>query len=161
MRNITIAIAVVLIFTTTGFAQDSMASNIYINLGAVEVVTLPQVAHVGLYLYAGLSRPVELSSGSLVIPSLSIEWSPELARWGFVVACALDIPISETIGIDIQGTLLHDQESWRFSKAVYYVGPGAGVSFYIGSVTLSPSVNAFYGLNDDSWSLAPAINISW
>ncbi len=150
------------VLVSTAMSQDSTgASDLLVNVGTVELLALPHAEHVGTYVYGGVARPIVVGESVTLLPSLSVEWSPELGHWGLVAAATVDVLVSQTVGLDAQVLLVHDQPAWQFGEAAFFAGPGVGISLYLGAITLSPSVNAFYGLSDGSWSLVPVFNVSW
>lgn len=159
-KTIIVIIVLCVVIYNAAVAQDS-THNILTCVGTVETLSLPQSTHIGLYLYGGVATTVAISQTVTLLPSMSVEWSPELGRWGFVATGTMDALVSKTLGLDVQILLVHDQPAWQFGEAMFYAGPGAGLSIYFGSSTISPSVNVLYGLSDGSWSLTPALNVSW
>ena len=91
---------------------------------------------------------------------MSVEWSPEFSRWGFVGSLVIDVPITDWFGVDALFTFLHDQENDSWDEAQFYLGVGAGVSFVFGPLAISPSTSLFYGLTTPSFSLVPGVNAS-
>lgn len=162
MKKAIVLFTLVVVFSATTMGQDSTSvSSILVNVGTVELLTMPHLEHIGTYVYVGISWPIPISKVTTLLPGLSVEFSPELGNWGVVAAVAVDVMVSRSVGLDAQLLVVHDQPALRFNQVMFFIGPGVGVSLYLGSIVVSPSVNTFYGLSDGSWSLAPSINVSW
>jgi hypothetical protein len=135
------------------------ASDLSINAGVLDVVS-PEPAHVGVYPYVGLSVVLPHDRVT-VIPTVAIEWSPDLGTWGFSGAMVVDVPVARRIGLDVITSFVHDQIGDAWSEAAFYAGLGGGVSLFRDKWTLSPSVSVLRGLNVDAWTLAVALNTSY
>lgn len=127
------------------------------NLGAIEVVGVPDGTHLGVYPYAGASLVIPGKDVTL-IPGLSIEWSPDESRWGFVATGTADIALTPRLGFDINVSLIHDQAGTSFGDALFFLGAGPGVSIFVGRYTFSPYISLFKGLNVSGWALVPGCN---
>ena len=129
-----------------------------LNLGVIDVVALPDPAHVGLYGYAAGS--VAFTAGRLsVIPSIGWEGS-SAGAWGFVGAVVLDVAVGPVLGLDAAVTFIHDQVGADWENALFLLGGGLGVTLLVDGLAVSPSVNVFRGLNAPVWSLVPALNLA-
>ncbi|MFH1098478.1 MAG: hypothetical protein V1723_00925 [Candidatus Uhrbacteria bacterium] len=145
---------------TPGLPPAALAANV----GALEVLALNPLGHVGVYPYVGASMAVPVADGLTVIPSVSIEYSPELGNWGLVGVVTADYALNGTIGVDVLAAFVHDQHGAAFNEAAFFTGPGIGTTVFIGRWTVSPSISAFYGLNGaaaGTWSAAPALNVGY
>ena len=136
-----------------------VAGSLAANVGAIEVVGVPDVTHLGVYPYVGASLVIPGKDVTL-IPGLSIEWSPDQARWGFVASGTGDIALTPHLGFDVNVSVIHDQAGAGFGDAIFLVGAGPGVSIFIGKYTVSPYVSLFKGLNVSGWALVPGVNAS-
>ena len=136
-----------------------MAGALAANLGAIEVLDPSggHVSHLGFYPYIGVSMIVP-GPRITFIPALSVEWSPDAGRWGFVAAGTGDLALSPRLGFDINVSLIHDQAGAGFGDAIFLIGGGPGVSIFLGRYTLSPYVSVFKGLNVSGWSVVPGLN---
>ncbi len=134
-----------------------VSGSLAVNVGAIEVVGVPDGTHLGVYPYVGASLVIPGEDVTL-IPALSIEWSPDQARWGFVASGTADLALTPRLGFDINVSLIHDQAGAGFGDAIYLVGAGPGVSIFAGRYTFSPYVSVFKGLNVSGWSLVPGFN---
>jgi hypothetical protein len=135
------------------------ASDPSLSVGMVEVVA-PTGGHVGAYPNVALSIVVPHEHVAL-IPTLGVEWSPELGAWGFTGAFVVDVPVAKRVGIDVIATVIHDQAGMAVADSAFYAGVGGGVSLFHDAWTLSPSVSLLRGLNVNGWTLAPALNLSY
>ena len=133
------------------------AGSLAANVGAIEVVGVPDVTHLGVYPYVGASLVIP-GEDVTWIPALAIEWSPDESRWGFVATGTADIALSPRLGFDINVSLIHDQAGTDFGDAIFLVGAGPGVSIFAGRYTFSPYVSLFKGLDVSGWSLVPGFN---
>lgn len=140
-------------------AAPARAADVAFNVGAVEVVGIPNREQVGFYPYLGVSLVFSVPHAAL-IPSLSIEAAPDTGRWGFVAALVADFPVQQRLGLDVGVTLLHDQAGDAWSAAELLVGAGGGFSVYLGRWTISPFVNVFRDLMVDAWVVVPGINFA-
>ena len=129
-----------------------------INAGVVDVVA-PTLKHVGAYPYVAVSMGVPWDHVFLA-STVGVEWSPELGAWGFTGALSIDVPVAKRLGIDVLGSLTHDQAGMAWRGAAFYAGIGAGVSVFCDAWALSPSISAVHGINVGGWTLAPTFNVS-
>jgi hypothetical protein len=136
-----------------------VAGSLAANVGAIEVVGVPDITHLGVYPYVGASLVIPGKAVTL-IPGLSIEWSPDQARWGFVASGTGDIALTPHLGFDVNVSLIHDQSGASFGDAIFLVGAGPGVSIFVGTYTISPYVSLFKGINASGWALVPGVNAS-
>ncbi len=134
-----------------------MSGSLAANVGAIEVVGVPDATHLGVYPYVGASLVIPHDRVTF-IPGLSIEWSPDESRWGFVATGTADIAIAARAGFDINVSLIHDQSGGELGDAIFLAGAGPGVSLFFGRYTVSAYVSAFRGINVDGWSIVPGIN---
>lgn len=136
------------------------AADPIINVGATEVVAAPDVEHVGVYPYVAGSLAFPLSVGVL-IPSLGVEMSPELSRWGFVAVVTFDVPMTPRIGLDVLVSAIHDQDGGDWGGSAFLAGGGLGMSFVVDRFVVSPSISLFGGLNTPGWSVVPGLNLAY
>lgn len=137
------------------------AADFAVNVGALEVLLLPGAAHGGFYPYVGGSVAVPMVDTPFTfIASLSLEWSFDQQRGGFVVVGTLDYAVSEHFGLDLNLAFIHDQPGLRFAEADFFLGVGPGVSFLLGKWTISPFLNFFGGLQTNSASMVPGLNVA-
>ena len=134
-----------------------VAGSLAANLGVIEVVGEPGTEHLGVYPYVGASLVIPGKDVTL-IPALSIEWSPDQSRWGFVASGTADIALTPRVGFDINVSLIHDQSGAEFGDAIFLLGGGPGLSIFAGRYTVSPYVSVFKGLNASGWAIVPGIN---
>ncbi len=137
----------------------SRADDFALNVGAIEVVGVPSMAHTGFYPYAAISL-VSPDNEIILIPSLGIEWSPESNRWGFVSALTIDFPVTSRIGVDITSVFIHDQSGQDWKNALYFLGVGPGLSVSLNRWVVSSNVCLFRALNSSDWVLVPGINLA-
>lgn len=130
-----------------------------ISVGALEVILLP-LAHGGFYPYIGGSIGVPLVDKLTFIASLSIEYSFDQGRGGFVAVTTLDYALGERVGLDLNVAFIHDQPGLQFSQAQFFLGAGPGFTIYLGKFALSPFLNFFAGLTVQGASIVPGINLS-
>ena len=154
MSGRALAVAVVLAAATPARAYDFA-----VNTGFVEVVGLPGRQHIGFYPYLGVSLAFPLPKVTL-IPELTVEASPDSARWGFVATLVADFQVQRRLGLDLDVTLLHDQPGGDFGAAEFLLGAGAGFSVFVGTRTISPYVNVFRDLSVAGWALVPGLNLA-
>jgi hypothetical protein len=131
-----------------------------VNAGAIDVIGLQPTAQLGFYPAVGISAAFTRTPFAL-IPSLSLEGSPDARRWGGVLALTGDYALTGSLGLDLNLALIHDQAGFAFGEALYFLGAGPGVSLYFGRWTLSFWVDAFHGLNVDGWSVVPGFNVGY
>jgi hypothetical protein len=141
-------------------SSSAHAYDFAINVGAVEVVTIPERAHFGLYPYLGLSLAFALPRVTL-IPELAVEAAPESGRWGLVASLVADFAVHRRLGLDVGVVILHDQPGGDVHAAEFLVGAGVGFSIFAGHWTASPYVNAFRDLSVPGWALVPGINLAF
>ena len=134
-----------------------VAGSLAANLGVIEVVGEPGTTHLGVYPYVGASYVIPGKDVTL-IPGLSIEWSPDQARWGFVASGTGDIALSSRLGFDINVSLIHDQSGAELGDAIFLLGGGPGLSIFVGRYTVSPYVSVFKGINVSGWAIVPGVN---
>ena len=140
-------------------AAPARAVDFALNVGALEVILLPP-AHGGFYPYLGGSLAVPLPHDFTFIAALSLEWSFEMGRGGFVVVATLDYLVAEHVGLDLNVAFIHDQPALRFAESEFFLGAGPGVSFLFGKWAISPFVNFFGGLRTPGASIVPGINVA-
>lgn len=146
-------------------ARPARAADVAANVGMIQVWGLPDVVDFGAYPYVGASFPITTDE-VVLIPGLGLEYSPEFDRWGFVSTFVVDRSLRPWLGLDGQLTLIHDQSGGDWGEALFFLGIGAGASFFVadGKVAISPSLNLFRGLNlpagSDPWSLVPGLNLA-
>jgi hypothetical protein len=140
-------------------AAPARAVDFALNVGALEVILLPP-AHGGFYPYVGGSLAVPLPHNLTFIAALSIEWSFEMGRGGFVVVATLDYLVAEHVGLDLNVAFIHDQPGLRFAESEFFLGAGPGVSLLFGKWAISPFVNFFGGLRTPGASIVPGINVA-
>lgn len=161
MKNIVLLTIIASLFVSSVAQADNAPPVSYgANVGAIEVLNLPDEAHLGLYPYVAGSVIVPVGSTSL-IASLGVEWSPEFDRWGFFGSFMVDIPITSWIGIDSMVAFIHDQPGSRWGESLYLVGLGPGATIYLNKWTISPSFVTFRCLNVEVWSYVPGLNIGY
>jgi len=148
-----------LVLIALAFAPVAHSADFALNAGAIEVVALPPPQHAGLYLYAGGSLAFVVPH-AVLIPSLALEWSPDQLRGGLVLSLAVDFPLGDRLGVDLNLTLIHDQAGTDFAHALFFLGAGPGLTIFFGKQAISPYLSVFYGLNAPGWSLVPGINFS-
>lgn len=141
-------------------AAPARAADFALNVGALEVVLLPVATHGGFYPYLGGSVAVPLGDGFSFVASLSLEWSFDQQRGGFVVVTTFDKALGEHVGVDLNLAFIHDQPGLRFAEADFFLGAGPGLSFFFGKWTFSPFLNFFGGLVTNSASVVPGLNIA-
>jgi hypothetical protein len=134
------------------------ASDLAVGVGIVEAVA-PTPEHLGVYSCVAVSLVVPAARVTFV-PTIGVEWSPELGAWGFSSGLVMDVPVAKWLGVDVIASLVHDQAGAAWSEATFYAGIGAGVSMFHGAWALSPSLSAFHGINVNSWTLAPGLSVS-
>src|SRR4051812_38356268 len=151
--------AVAMALVLVGASAPARAYDFAVNTGFVEVVLIPERAHLGLYPYIGLSLAFVLPRVTL-IPELTVEASPDAGRWGFVATLVADFAVHRRIGLDVDVTILHDQPGGDFGAAEFLVGAGGGFSIFVGTWTLSPYVNVFRDLSVAGWAVVPGLNLA-
>jgi hypothetical protein len=151
--------AVALALALVGASAPARAYDFAVNTGFVEVVLIPERAHLGLYPYIGVSLAFVLPKVTL-IPELTVEASPDAGRWGFVATLVADFAVHRRIGLDVDVTILHDQPGGDFGAAEFLVGAGGGFSIFVGTWTLSPYVNVFRDLSVPGWAVVPGLNLA-
>ncbi len=154
-----LGVAALVVAVLVGASARAHAYDVAVNAGAVEVVGLPGRQHIGFYPYLGLSLAFALPKLTL-IPELTVEASPDSARWGFVATLVADFAVARRLGIDVDVTLLHDQSGADFGAAELLLGAGAGFSLFVGSWAISPYVNVFRDLSVAGWALVPGLNFA-
>lgn len=150
-------LVIILPFFLIGTAK---AQDFAVNAGVIEVMAIPDGIHLGAYPYLGGSLVIPTEYITLV-PGLSVEWSPEFNRWGFVANLVADRALSDRIGLDLNLALTHDQEGNKWDEAAFLFGFGPGASVFLGQWTISPSFCFFRGLNVPGWSFVPCVNVSY
>jgi len=150
------ALAIALVVAAAARAQ---AYDFAVDTGFVEVVGLPERQHIGFYPYLGVSLVFPLPKVTLV-PELTVEASPDSARWGFVATLVADFQVHSRLGLDVDVTLLHDQPGGDFGAAEFLLGAGVGFSVFVGTWTISPYVNVFRDLSVAGWALVPGLNLA-
>ncbi|MCC6333588.1 MAG: hypothetical protein IT380_06340 [Myxococcales bacterium] len=141
-------------------ATSAQAADFGLNLGVLEVILLPP-AHGGFYVYAGGSVAVPIGKGFTFVGSVSIEWSFDQMRGGFVVVSSLDYVVHEHVGLDVNLVFIEDQPGLRFNEAQLFLGGGPGASFFVGKWTFSVFFSVLGGLNVPGVSLVPGVNVAY
>ena len=153
-----------LVFLTATSSQ-AFAADPVLNVGALEVLTFPDSEHIGAYGYVGGSLIVPMSDDFLLVPGLSVEFSPDVAgdaHWGFVGTLIGSYVLGEVSTLDGIGTILHDQVGGDFGGAAVFAGLGLGYTNLFGSVSISPSLNVYQDLVTGSgMSFAPLLNVGY
>ena len=140
-----------------GLPGVARAEDVAVAAGVAEVLTEPGHEHVGVYPYAAVG--VVFPAGPwFVIPSLGVEYSPEVGRWGLFGAVTLDVPVSRRVGVDFIGTLSHDQPGAHWDEAELAVGAGLGLSIATQYAVLAPSLCVYRAVAKNEWSLVPGLN---
>jgi hypothetical protein len=155
LRALATAVALALLAAS----NPARAADFAVDTGFVEVVTLPDRNHAGLYPYLGVSVVFPFPKLAL-IPGLSVEAAPETGRWGFVASLVADFPVHARLGLDVDVTLLHDQPGADWRRAEFFLGAGVGFSVFLGRWTISPYVNVFRDLSVEGWALVPGLNLA-
>src|SRR4051794_26310365 len=127
-------------------SMPARAADVVANFGAVEVISLPERQHFGIYPFVGAAVVVPVRK-VVLIPGLVLEGAPESGRWGFVASLVLDIPVHARLGIDVDVTVLHDQKGGDFGGAEFLLGGGVGFSVFADWLTISPFLNFFRDLS--------------
>ncbi len=141
-------------------ATSARAAELSVNAGALEVVLVPGPAHGGLYPYLG--GAVAFNTGAVTyLASLSLEWSFDQGRGGLVLVGTADVRLSELLGFDLNLALIHDQPGLDFGKALFFLGGGPGLSFFLERWTVSPYLSVFGGLTEPGASVVPGVNVAW
>ncbi len=153
MRALTVALVL-------SSSLPSSAADVALNVGVLEVVTLPPPAHGGFYPSLGVSVAFPLGPVTL-IPSLALEWSFDQGRGGLVLGAVVDFPLSEHLGFDVNLSLTHDQPGLHFAESALFLGAGPGVSIFLGKWTISPYVGFFASLLSPGLSIGPGVNVAW
>jgi hypothetical protein len=140
---------------------DARADRPWINLGASEILLLPDVEHYAVYGYVAVTLPINVEWQELyVIPGLGFEIAPEVERGGFTGYLTLERALSPRVAGDLLLVVVHDQERLDGDSAVFSFGVGLGVSIALGELSLSPSISAYRPFDASDWSLAPTMNVS-
>ncbi len=142
-----------------GGSAPAWAYDVAVDVGAVEVVAIPDRQHLGFYPYLGLSLVFPFARVTL-IPQLAVEAAADVGRWGFVGSLVADFAVQARLGLDVDVTILHDQPGGDFGAAEFLVGAGAGFSIFAGRWTISPYVNVFGDLSVPGWAVVPGINLA-
>ncbi|MDP3985314.1 MAG: hypothetical protein Q8P82_00990 [bacterium] len=150
------AIGLFLITSTACFAK----SKTYIVLAAAEFVEVPAGKHSGIYPTFGAAFEFKLPHQLSLTPAILFEFSPELNRWGFIGALTLDRSIHDFVGVDIGLSIVQDQELNHWSNAAVFLGPYAGLSFFLLSATFSVGTGAFVDVRTGNWVLGPTLTLS-
>lgn len=150
----------VVVLAMLAWSARARAFDFAVNAGAVEVVGLPARNQIGLYPYFGVSLAFALPKVTL-IPELTVEASPDAARWGFVLTLVADFAVHKRLGLDVDVTLLHDQSGADAGSAEFLLGVGGGFSVFLGRWTVSPYVNVFRDLSVAGWALVPGLNLAF
>jgi hypothetical protein len=103
---------------------------------------------------------VPVKEGVTFVGSLSLEWSFEQQRGGFVAVGSFDFLVRPWFGVDLNVAFIHDQPGLRFAEAEFFLGAGPGVSFFVGKWSVSPFLNFFGGLRTPGASLVPGLNVA-
>jgi len=140
-------------------SQPVLAADVALNASVIEVAGLPGPTHVALYPGVALSLAIEVPY-FLLLPSLGVEWAPEISSGGLVAMLVADHSVTNWLGVDLCAMVTQDQPGWRVKDSVFYLGAGPGLSFIFGSWVASTSVLASYGLRDRTWSLVPGVNVA-
>lgn len=147
------------------FAHPVNAADPVFNAGALEVMTLPDLEHVGAYGYVGGSVIIPMNDDLVLIPGLSVEFSPNVAdeaHWGLVGTLVGSYALNDAATVDGIFTLLHDQVGGDFGGAAVFAGLGVGYTQLLGKISVSPSVSVYYDLVTGSGaSFAPLLNIGY
>lgn len=98
-------------------------------------------------------------------PGLCVEFALDgFGYWGIFPSVTLDIPLTDSVGLDLIAFAWSDHDGGDLANAAYYGGGGLGVSYFLDDhLTASVSFNAFAGLNDAALGLvlAPGIAASY
>ncbi len=141
-------------------SPTAVAADVALNAGVLEVAGLPGPTHLGLYPNVAVSLAVP--AGPLtVIPSLGVEWAPELGRGGLVATVTADWALNSRVGLDLQLALIHDMPGLDFGRSELFGGGGVGCSLFFGRLAVSPFVALFVGLGSGGLSLVPGLNLAW
>lgn len=150
----------VLAFVLAVAPASALAADVALNAGVLEVAGLPGPVHVGLYPNVAVSVAVPAGPVTL-IPSLGVEWAPELGRGGFVAVVTADLALNTRVGLDVELALIQDMPGLAFAKSDLFAGGGVGCSLFFGRLTVSPFVAFFLGLVTPGLSLVPGVNVAW
>jgi hypothetical protein len=157
VRQLTAAAALVLLATP----PRAHADDAWLNLGASEVLVIPDVAHYAVYGYVAVTLPFDMHwHGVYLIPGLGFELAPEVGHGGLVGYLTAERSLSASVAGDLILTVTHDQPGLAFEEATFAVGVGLGVSIALGSVVLSPSTSVYRSIDAPAWSLAPTLNLA-
>jgi hypothetical protein len=154
------ALAVLAVLASVAWPRRAGAVDVALDVGAIEVIGTSHGNHYGVYPYVGVSL-VAPAGPITLLPTVSVEWSPEFDRWGFVGALIGDYALTDRLGVDGMLVLLHDQAGTDWDEAAFYLGVGAGVSVFVGKLTISPSLGLYRALDVDAWTFVPGLNAAW
>lgn len=129
-------------------------------LAGVIVLVPAETSALVSYPYVGVSLAIPVG-GFLLIPSLSVEWSPELGAWGLVAVVTLDVPLRDGFGLDLSVNFVHDQVELHWRDAAFFAGAGLGISWSSAAWTISPFMTVLHGLNVPGWYVTPGITVSY
>ncbi|MES1206445.1 MAG: hypothetical protein ABUS79_10950 [Pseudomonadota bacterium] len=96
----------------------------------------------------------------IFVPGWAVELSPDTGRWGIVGTMTVDLPLSKKFGVDLGAALFTDQAGGDFGGALGVASVGPGLSFFLGSWTISPSVSLLRVINGPGWGVAPGLLVS-
>ena len=165
MKHLIIAALSIFIFSMgarSAQAQESEDSLFSVSIGVQELI-VPEVGHVALYQFVGVSRLCPISERFALIPGLSFEVAPGVGNYGFVGSLTADFLVHEHVALDATLFLVHDQDPTAASAREgfhFYVGGGVGPSFLLGKgVVLSPAFAAFVGSAGEGMSMGPSLTL--
>lgn len=150
-----------------GFSASAAPNHVGLRVNAlvIETLTYPPIMHGGLYPSLGVSLLIPINSYLTIIPTAGYEWSFDQNRGGYSLGVTLERSISRHSAFDISATFIHEQPWGRFDESALYFGAGAGVSFFIGRCTISPSINVYTNLINittyPAFSFGPGLSVGW
>jgi hypothetical protein len=136
-----------------------------LNTSVNEILTYPPIVHGGLYPSLGVSLLIPVNSYLTIIPTAGYQWSFDQNRGGYTLGVTFERHVGRYSAFDLIASLTHDFPFGKFSESALYLGAGAGMSFFIGRCTLSPSINVYTNLVNvttyPSFSFGPGLSVGW
>ncbi|MBI4437976.1 hypothetical protein HY631_03440 [Candidatus Uhrbacteria bacterium] len=155
--------SVLLIFSLAlpALAQESTGLTSAMNVGVSGLVSTPDGAWLGQYVYFGPGITIPLSQRFLFIPNLTFEAAPGVGNWGLVANAIIEYaPPGLPFAFDIMPSLYQDTAPDGRTAFLWGVGPGATLILKSG-VTLSACAQ-FVGVVGDpvtGVALSPILNL--
>jgi len=146
--------------------KDESSIKPALTAGLVELIGVPEPAHLGLYINVMLDVGIQLNPDWMLIPSVGIEFAPDNGHWGGTFFLIVDRYLTEvgglTLTLEPQLGLIHDagpDGDGGFDHA-YFLAGGVGLAIIAKRFMWIPQIIASWGTQGEGWAISPVLFFS-